>query len=252
MAVPWDAVAQKARHAVAQKARPRLTARTAAVAAFAVCVPVLFVGNGLYVLLHEWFVRAEYARPGFPEDEFGITTAERTRLAVVGLDSIVPWSRDGIDTLREARLDTGEPAFGEEEVRHMEDVRRLLAILLAVHAVTLVTIVALASVRRTRRLARDALRAGAFFTLGLFALVGVLLLVEPDWFLTSFHTIFFEGSSWRFGDRETLRRLFPDLFWDDTTLILGVGALLQAAGVLVATSWWRRRRREEPRVHAAN
>jgi integral membrane protein (TIGR01906 family) len=245
MAVPWDALASKA--------RPRLTARTAAVAAIAVCVPVLFVGNGLYVLLHEWFVRAEYARPGFPEDQFGMTTAERTRLAVVGLDSIVPWNRDGIDGLREARLASGEPAFDDDEVRHMRDVRRLLGILLAVHAVTLVTLVVLAARRRTRGLARDALRAGSFFTLGLFALVGVLLLVEPDWFLTSFHTIFFEGSSWRFGDRETLRRLFPDLFWDDTTLILGAGALLQAVGVVVATSWWRRRRRgEDLAVRAAN
>ena len=59
--------------------------------------------------------------------------------------------------------------------------------------------------------------------------IGLLLLANPVWFLTGFHTIFFEGSSWRFDDQETLRRLFPDLFWSDTTLLLGVGAALQAA-----------------------
>src|SRR5262245_46407878 len=130
---------------------PRL--QTAIVVTIAVLTPVLFVGNGLYLLTHEWFVRAEYARPGFPDDEFGMTTAERTRLAVVGLDSILPWNRDGIDLLREARFADGSAAFDDHAFRHMSDVRRLLAILLALHAVMLVALVVLAAIRRTRRLA---------------------------------------------------------------------------------------------------
>jgi integral membrane protein (TIGR01906 family) len=221
--------------------RPGVLAQRAAVVALAVLVPVLFVGNGIYLTAHEWFVRAEYAMPGFPDDEFGMERAERTRLALVGLESILPWNREGTDALRDARLEDGTPAFNEDELRHMGDVRRLLAILLVLHAVTLVALVVLAVVRRTRGLARRALRAGAFVTFGLGALIGLLLAVEPDWFLTSFHTIFFEGSSWRFGDRESLRRLFPDRFWDDTAVLLGAVALLQAALVLVATRWWARR-----------
>ncbi len=214
----------------------------AAVIVIAVLVPVMFVGNGLYLLTNGWFVRAEYARPGFPPDEFGMTRAERTRLAIVGLHSIVPWQREGIDLLADARLDDGSAAFGAHELRHMADVRRILGVLLVLHAVTLVALVALAAVRRTRPLARSALRAGALLTLGLCAAIGLLLLVNPVWFLTGFHTIFFEGSSWRFDDEETLRRLFPDLFWSDTTTLLGVGAALQAAVVLVAMWWWSRRR----------
>ena len=132
----------------------------------------------------------------------------------------------------------------------MTDVRRLLSILLGLHALCLVSLVALAAVRRTRDLARRALRAGAFTTLGLCAFVAFFLVVNPVWFLTGFHTIFFSGGSWRFADQETLRRLFPDLFWSDTTLLLGVGALLQAVGVLVAMRWWARRK--EARVRAAN
>src|SRR5262245_18753576 len=160
----------------------RVVAAKAAVVALAVLVPVLFVGNGLYLLTHEWFVRAEYARPGFPEDDFGMDTAERTRLAVVGLNSILPWHRDGIDLLRDARLDDGNPAFGDRELRHMQDVRLLLAILLGLHALALVSLVVLAVVRRTRGLAWRGLRAGSFVTLGLFALVGFLLAVDADWF----------------------------------------------------------------------
>ncbi len=119
--------------------------RKAAVVVIALLVPLLFVGNGLYLLTHGWFVRAEYARPGFPPDELGMKTPERTRLAIVGLHSIVPWHRDGTDRLREARLDDGSVAFDAHELRHMSDVRRLLGILLALHAVALVALIVLAS-----------------------------------------------------------------------------------------------------------
>jgi Protein of unknown function (DUF1461) len=215
-----------------------LAARKATVVAIAVLVPVLFVGNGLYLLTHGWFVRTEYARPGFPPDEFGMQTPERTRLAIVGLNSILPWHRSGIDLLRQARLDDGSAAFDAHELRHMTDVRRLLGILLALHAATLAALVVLAARRRTRPLARSGLRAGSLVTLGLCAAIGLLLLANPVWFLTGFHTVFFKGSSWRFDDTETLRRLFPDLFWSDTTLVLGVGAALQAVVVLAALRWW--------------
>ncbi len=213
-------------------------ARGAAVVTIAILGPVLFVGNGLYLLTHGWFVRAEYARPGFPADELGMKTPERTRLAIVGLNSILPWHRHGIDLLRTARLDDGSAAFDAHELRHMTDVRRLLAVLLGLHALTLIALIALAAIRRTRPVARSALRAGALVTLGLGAAIGILLLVNPVWFLTGFHTVFFEGSSWRFADDETLRRLFPDLFWSDTTLLLGAFAAVQAVLVLVAMRWW--------------
>jgi len=219
----------------------RAVAAKTAVVVLAVLTPALFVGNGLYLLTHGWFVRAEYARPGFPDDDFGMRTPERIRLAEVGLYSILPWHRDGIAHLERARLDDGGLAFDERELRHMRDVRRLLTILLGLHALCLASLVVLAAVPRTREVARRALRAGAFVTLGLCAFVGFFLAVKPVWFLTGFHTIFFSGRSWRFADTETLRRLFPDLFWSDTTLLLGIGAVLQAAIVLLALRRWGRR-----------
>jgi hypothetical protein len=218
----------------------RVVAARAAVVVLAVLAPVLFVGNGLYLLTHGWFVRAEYARPGFPDDAFGMGRDERVRLAEVGLYSILPWNRDGIERLRRTQLSDGTLAFDGRELRHMRDVRRLVTILLGLHALCLVSLVVLAVVRRTRDVARRALRAGAWVTLGLFAFVVVVLLLDDDWFLTGFHSVFFEGRSWRFSDRETLRRLFPDLFWRDTTTVLGALALAQALFALWLT-WWRGR-----------
>jgi integral membrane protein (TIGR01906 family) len=215
----------------------------AAVAAIALLCPVLFVGNGIYLLAHDWFVHFEYGRAGFPADPYGMSDDERTRLAETSLRSILPWERRGTDLLVEARFDDGREAFDDRELSHMQDVRRLLAVLLALHAATLVALVALAARTQTRPLAVRALRAGALFTLGLFGLVAVLLLVEEDWFLTGFHTIFFSGSSWRFGDTETLRRLFPDRFWRDTAFLLGIGAAAQSAVILAAVYTSRLRQR---------
>src|SRR5690606_547384 len=140
----------------------------------------------------------------------GMPEAERVRLALVGLDSILPWERDGMERLREARLEDGTIAFGEREVRHMEDVRTIVWILFTLHAVGLALVLALLVGRRSRPVARRGLQAGALVTLGLGAFVGIVMLLNPIWFLTGFHTVFFEGSSWRFADEDTLRRLFPD------------------------------------------
>src|SRR5262245_58941912 len=97
----------------------RAVAAKTAVVVLAMLTPVLFVGNGLYLLTHGWFVHAEYARPGFPDDDFGMRISERIRLAEIGLYSILPWHRDGIAHLERARLDDGSPAFDEHELRHM-------------------------------------------------------------------------------------------------------------------------------------
>jgi len=73
--------------------------------------------------------------------------------------------------------------------------------------------------------------------------VGVTFAIDPVGFLTGFHTIFFfSGSSWRFADTDTLRRLYPDRFWEDTTVLLGAAAAVQALLALAVTGGFRRRR----------
>ena len=37
-----------------------------------------------------------------------------------------------------------------------------------------------------------------------------------------FHWLFFEGETWRFEETDTLRRLYPDRFWLDTAIVIGV------------------------------
>lgn len=219
----------------------------AAPVVIAVLVPFVVVANGVDVLLHPWFVRFEYHRSGFPADEFGMETRERTRLALAGLRSILPWDSRGIGRLERARLSDGGPAFGPREIRHMRKVRHLLFGLIALQAIGIVALVALASRRSTRPIALRGLRAGGFATIGLGAFVGVTFAIDPVGFLTGFHTVFFfSGSSWRFADSDTLRRLYPDRFWEDTTVLLGAGAAAQALLAFAVTGGFRRRRTIPP------
>jgi len=215
--------------------------------AIAVVVPFVVLADGVDVLLHPWFVRFEYHRSGFPPDEFGMQTGERTRLALIGLRSILPWDSQGIGRLERAQLSDGEPAFGSREIRHMRKVRHLLLALLVLQAIGIVALIALGSRRLTRPIARRGLRSGAFATIGLGIFVGVTFAIDPIGFLTGFHTVFFfSGSSWRFADTDTLRRLYPDRFWEDTTVLLGAGAAVQALFALAVTGGFRRRRTIPP------
>ena len=211
-------------------------------ATIALLVPPLLMVNGMRVLANDWFVRFEYGRDGFPRDPYGMSRAERTRLALIGLRSIEPRDREGIDLLRRARLPDGRPAFRSKELRHMADVRRIVGVLFPLQPVLVALLAALATADRSlRRLVARALQAGAALTLALAAVTGILVALDAVAFLDGFHTLFFEGESWRFAETDTLRRLYPDRFWSDTAILLGAGAAAQALVLAAAATVWRRR-----------
>jgi hypothetical protein len=165
-------------------------------------------------------------------DAYGMSDADRRRLADTALDSILPFG-GGDRVLRDARLASGAHAFDAKERRHLHSVRGYVLGLYLIDAAGVLALAALLIAARTRRLARDGLAAGAAWTLALAAFVGVYVAVNPVSFLGGFHRFFFSGDSWRFADTETLRRLFPDAFWSDTALMLG-GLVAAQAVVLLA------------------
>ena len=200
----------------------------AAVAAIAVLVPLFLVGNAVHVIAHGWFPGVEYRR--LPPEPYGMSKAERTRLGRIALDSIVPFGGGG-RALREARLADGRPAFNDRERRHMRDVRRYVLGLYPIHAIGLIALAGLAVPRRTRRIVTRGLTAGAALTLVIAAFVAVFVAISPVGFLGGFHRVFFSGDSWRFAETDTLRRLFPDRFWSDTSIALGVLVAVQALAI---------------------
>lgn len=211
----------------------------------ALATPPALVVNSLWVLAHDWFVRFEYGRAGFPADAYGLDREQRTRLALLGLRSIQPGTA-GVELLRRARLPDGSSAFNPRELRHMEDVRRLFGIALRVQLAGLLALVALA-VLLARTHARAAVPRGLFLgslaTLAVAALAAPVLLLGFEGFFVRFHELFFTGQSWQFAYSDTLLRLYPELFWRHTAELAAVLVLGQAV-VLGLLSWlWLRRAR---------
>jgi len=222
----------------------RRLALVALSAVVAMLVPVLLVVNGVRVIANDWYVRFEYGREGFPPDPYGLTRAERTELALMGLRSILPQSEEGIELLRRAWLPDGKAAFTTRELRHMHDVRSWLGRIYLLHWAALAALAVLAAALalspRTRAIVPRALGRGALLTVALAVGAGLAVIASYDAFSAAFHGLFFEGDSWRFAESDTLRRLYPDRFWSDTAILLGAGAIAQALVLLVATRFWLR------------
>jgi len=222
-----------------------------AVAAIAIVVTPLFVVDAFRVLAHDWFVRKELQSDGFPPDRYGLPPAARLSLALTGLHSIQPRS-EGIDLLRRATLPdasgaAGTRAFDERELRHMQDVRDLLGTAFRAQIAVLLGLVvagiALHRSARWRRVVPLGLLLGSLATLGLAALLIPVIVLGFDGFLLRFHELFFSGDSWRFSETDTLLRLYPEVFWQDTAKLAAGLAVAQAVVVASASWWWLRRLR---------
>jgi integral membrane protein (TIGR01906 family) len=209
----------------------------------ALVVPAILAVNGIRLATNDRYVRAVYEHGGVPQDGRGLSEIDRTTLALAGLHSITP-SSEGIGPLRAAQLPDGSPAFNAREIRHMADVRALVDRAYRFQVFVLLAIAALAVVlgirRSTRSVVPAALGRGALLTIALAVVVAVVGTTSYDWFETPFHAAFFEGDSWRFVETDTLRRLYPDRFWLDTTIFVGGIAVVQAAVLYPIARVWAR------------
>ena len=211
------------------------------VAAIALTVTPIFVVNAFRLLATDTFVRHEIDRGGFPPDRYGLTRRSGSRLALTGLHSILPGS-EGIALLERAKLPDGSTAFDARELRHMGDVRSRLGAAYRAQLVVLVILLALAIALhrspRWRSVVPWGLLFGSLATLGIAALAVPVILLGFDGFFLRFHEVFFSGDSWRFSDTDTLLRIYPEVFWQDTAKLAAAIVVGQAVVVGLAAGWW--------------
>ncbi len=213
--------------------------------ALVLALPVLLVAVNLRIVTGHWFVRWEYQRPGFPPDPYGMSTAERIRLAEA-CDDYLARNAD-ISLLADLRLASGEPAFNARELRHMADVQavyRGITIAGLVAALIWLGGVAALTVTKTDNNPASSIASamlnGGRLTLILLITLGAFMVLRWNTFFTTFHRIFFEGDTWIFPNSDTLIRLFPIRFWIDVAATI-VGLLTAEALAVSALGWvWRR------------
>jgi len=201
--------------------------------------PLVLLGLALRLLLSPLFLQVEYRMPGFPADTYGFTRADRLRWAPYAVDYLV--NNEEISYLADLRFDDGTPLYNERELSHMADVKRVTKGALNVFygALAALALLGLWSKRGEPWQAyRQGLKRGGWIMVGLagavavVVLVGMFLLPNLFWaFFTGFHALFFEGDSWLFLYSDTLIRLFPLRFWQDTFLFAAGIAVLGGLGL---------------------
>ena len=204
-------------------------------------VPIVLTMVVVRALTLPWYPAFEYARPGFPQDSFGLTQQERLSLAQASIRFLnVPGHTE---LLTDLRLPNGEPAYNEREFSHMVDVKRVFSRLtLLAGAMLLVAVIAAAVLARLddRCGIWDAIAEGGGLTLAVLLTLGVWMLTGFDQFFTFFHGLFFQPGTWTFSYSDTLIRLFPLPFWQDAGLIVA-GAVSLCSLLLLGVGIWRGR-----------
>ncbi|MGO2051849.1 TIGR01906 family membrane protein [Glutamicibacter sp. 287] len=221
-------------------------ARTAQVL-LALIFPVLTLIAAIRLVATPAFLALAYARPGFPSDQFGFTDPERLTYGSYGVDYLNNFA--GPEFLSGLKLPTGSSMFTAQEVQHMLDVKNLIGLGYVIGAVlavlAIIFIVYLAN--RYSGGVRRALFSGAILTLVLIAGIAVIAITGWNTFFSGFHQLFFAEGTWTFNLSDTLIRLYPEQFWVDSALAIGVLVVVSAVVALI-TCWPTGRRRESSRL----
>lgn len=174
-----------------------------------------------------WFLAWTYSwRPGFPDDQYGFTDADRLHYGSYTVDYLFNLATERY--LSDVVLPDGTPLFTSGEISHMADVKTLIGILTLTAVVAAIGMIVFGvyKCRRGGSGVRGSLRAGPILTLVLFAVLAVLAIVGWDQFFTGFHDIFFAEGTWMFYMDDSLIRLFPPQFWVDAGIALAFIVLL--------------------------
>jgi integral membrane protein (TIGR01906 family) len=202
-------------------------------------LPLVLALGSVRLVMTPVFLSLEYHRPGFPEDLYGFSTDDRLKYGPYGVRYLT--NDEDISYLADLTIN-GDPAFTSRELAHMEDVQAVtrvaFRVLMLTGALLASGVILLARKRQTRPALRRGLQAGGGLTILLIVMLTAVVLINWDFFFDAFHELFFAEGTWRFYMSDTLIRLYPEQFWFDISLTVGLltigGAL---ACILIPWRW---------------
>ena len=144
------------------------------------------------------------------------------------------------------------PLFNEREIIHMRDVKELLHAVYRVQEGTLLYLFTfsmvgfLILVSEFAGSLRRLFFAGAVFIYVAMVVVGLGSLVGFNLLFRWFHEISFNNDFWILDPSTSfLVRLFPQGFWLESTLLIGMATLVESGGIVALVAligWWQRQR----------
>lgn len=203
--------------------RPSLKTRSVLGWIVVIFVPFAIVLTGIRLIMTPAFLKTEYDMPGFPEDRYGFTKQDRLYWSNIALDYLL--NPADISFLGDLRFDDGTAVYNERELIHMVDVKIALRITLWVWYIALAGLFTMGLwAWRADWLYeyRQGVARGGWLTVLFVSAIILLVLLSFSVFFVAFHNIFFEPGTWLFYYSDTLIRLFPERFWRDIFIYVGV------------------------------
>lgn len=207
-------------------------------------LPVVIILAVVRFVINPWYLQFEYHTPGFPADSYGFNLQDRLNYGKYAVEYLI--NSADISFLGDLRFPSGQqtPApscqtmtdcthlYNDRELGHMLDVKNVVkgAIRVLEICVVMMLLLALWAWRGGwSRLYLKGLQRGGVVTLILIGLIILSVLTAFNQIFVIFHEIFFKAGTWTFLYSDTLIRLFPERFWEDTFLM--VGGLTAALGL---------------------
>ncbi len=210
-------------------------------------VPVVLIMGAVRILLTPAYLAFEYNTPNFPADRFGFNKEDRLYWAHFAVEYLL--NDEGISYLGDLRFPDGESVppqscqymldcshfYNDGELEHMLDVKNVVQVALKVWYFSIagvLIIIVWAYFTKSWRKVVLGLNLGGWLTAFLILMVIIFVLIAFGFIFVLFHQVFFEAGTWTFLYSDSLIRLFPERFWRDT--FLAVGILAGGAGLLLA------------------
>lgn len=204
-----------------------------------ISLPFFLIITAVRLLATPLFPQVEYRMPGFPEDTYGFTLADRLHWAPIAIEYLV--NDQPISFLGDLRFSDNSPMYNERELSHMVDVKNLVQSAFTAWWIMLGCMVVLGFWAWRGNWMPDFVKAfsrGGWITVGLIVAILMGVTISFDTLFTDFHRIFFTGDTWLFYYSDTLIRLFPMRFWQDAFIAMGIFT----GGTGLALGWFLRKK----------
>lgn len=201
-------------------------------------LPFFLIITAVRLLATPLFPQVEYRMPGFPEDLYGFSQADRLYWAPFAIEYLT--NDQPISFLGDLHFSDGTPLYNERELSHMVDVKNLVQAAFTAWWIMLVFMSLMGGwAWRGKWLPEywHAYSRGGWITVGLIVAILIGVVTAFDALFTGFHRIFFTGDTWLFYYSDTLIRLFPMRFWQDAFTAMGIFT----GGAGLALGWFLRK-----------
>jgi integral membrane protein (TIGR01906 family) len=212
----------------------------------ALILPVVIVLSVVKLVINPWYLVFEYHTPGFPADPYGFSLQDRLNYGKIAVRYLI--NSADISFLGDLRFTSGEQApdascqfmsdcthlYNDRELEHMLDVKNVVkgaTVVLEIGYTLLIVLAVWAWRGKWASIYLKGLERGGILVLIFIGLIILSVLTVFDYLFVIFHEIFFRAGTWTFLYSDTLIRLFPERFWQDTFLM--VGGLSAGLGLLI-------------------